>query len=181
MTVRRVRLILAALLFAAPAQARQQSAPLVPDGVDLSDGPARAIEAPWLTDDERSDLRVRHGVWNPKDLEDPVRAARAARRLADAAAFDDESVPALLRAEQLMRCGRHDDALAPVEGSRPRGRLIEAVLERMGRFEADRAVDRVLEGLDTRRTEDPDALTDAVQAMSIRARVQGRPSRDYRR
>ena len=183
MTIRIVLGILLVSLLCTTSHALQ-SVPLVPDGTDLVEGAARSIQAEWLTDDERSDLRVRHGVWTEEDLEDPARSARAALISWDLGSpiFQNDGVPSLLRAEMLMRRGRHLEALALLEGADGRtAALIEAkTLEAMGRFdEADRAVDRVLEGLDTRRVEDAEALVAAVEAMSIRARVQGRPSRDY--
>ena len=125
-----------------------QSVPLVPDGVDLVEGAARSMQAEWLTEDERSDLRVRHGVWNEADLEDSARAARAALIAWDLGSpvFQNDDVPLLLRAEMLMRRGRHLEALALLEGMDDRAAaLIEAkTLEAMGFPASFRALVRMM-------------------------------------
>ena len=157
---------------------------LVPDGFDLVEPARNALEADWLTDAERSELRVRHGVWNEADLDDPRQAAEAALAIwrLDDPSLDDPAVPDLLKAEGLLRRGRFQEAILLVEPltSRDAALLKALALERLGRFEeADAAVDDVLEGLDARRTDDPADLAAVVEAMSIRGRVEGRPSRDY--
>ncbi|MDG2032033.1 MAG: tetratricopeptide repeat protein [Phycisphaerales bacterium] len=178
------RLVALLLGMAVSGGVSAQQNQLVPDGFDLIEPARKALEADWLTDAERSELRVRHGVWNEEDLVDPQRAAEAALSIwrLDDPSLSDSGVPALLRAEGLLRRGHFEEAILLVEplDSR-RAKLLRAVaLERLGRFdEADAAVDGVLEGLDARQTDDPDDLVDAVEAMSIRGRVEGRPSRDY--
>ncbi|MCH2143669.1 MAG: tetratricopeptide repeat protein [Phycisphaerales bacterium] len=162
----------------------QQAPPLVPDGFDLVEPALNALESEWLTEQERSALRVEHGIWNEADLVDPQQAADAALSIwrLDDPVFEDPSVSPIKKAEAMLRRGRHDEAMALLAGLEDRrARLLVAVLlERMGRFDAaDEAVDSVLLGLDTLKSEDSDDLVSAVEAMAIRGRVQGRPSRDY--
>ena len=91
----------------------QQGSPLVPDGFDLNESARKALEAEWLTDQERAKLRVRHGVWSEEDLSDPQLAADAALvtwRLDDPV-FTDENVSVVTRAEAMLRRGRFQEAL----------------------------------------------------------------------
>jgi len=55
---------------AAPLLARQSD--------PVSPALRQALGAEWLSDDERRDLRVRHGLWEEGDLDSPARRARAA-------------------------------------------------------------------------------------------------------
>ena len=72
----KARAALLAALLATPALAAQP----LPDAGDPEALAAPAVlqrlSAEFLTDDERRDLRLRHGLWQPADLADP--AANAA-------------------------------------------------------------------------------------------------------
>lgn len=178
-----IRLLSPVLLLTMAVHA-QQGPLLVPDAFDLVEPARKALEAEWLSDEERAQMRIRHGVWDDADLEDTQRAADAALvtwRLDDPV-LRDPDVAVLTRAEALVRRGRYDEAIEMLESSgEQRAVVLRAIaLERTGRYkEADALVDAALLGLDTRKSNDPAELVNAVEAMSIRARVQGRPSQDY--
>lgn len=68
---------------------------------------AQLAEAPYLSDSEKSELRVRHGIWNDDDLKDPTLAAVAALARG---AFDDPALstpqsPLAERAEAALMRG----------------------------------------------------------------------------
>ena len=173
-------LVVLCLTTAAFGQARS----LVPGAVDLVEPARKALEAEWLSDEERRQLRVRHGVWDEGDLTNPQLAAEAALmtwRLDDPSLSSSE-VSLVTRADALIRRGRYDEAMDLLESStEQRAAVLRAIaLERTGQYEeADRIVDAALLGLDVRRATDSSQLVDAVEAIAIRARVQGRPSQDY--
>ena len=51
----------------------------IPEGApELAEPIRMAISAPYLTEEERADKRVFHGLWYERDLDDPARRARAA-------------------------------------------------------------------------------------------------------
>ena len=54
----------------------------VPEAEEKKVGPPsvvqRLLDTPYLTDAERADIRVRHGIWTEQDLQDAARRARAA-------------------------------------------------------------------------------------------------------
>jgi len=72
----RTAAIAALVCIASPAMAQQP--PLIPDRAVLRPGPQTAIDAEWLTDQERKDLRVFHGVWDDRDIDSPTRRASVA-------------------------------------------------------------------------------------------------------
>src|SRR3954468_2086675 len=61
---------------------------------DLAEPVLKLLEASYLTDDERRDLRIFHGVWREDDLNTPQRRAAASliRGVYDDPAFADPSV-----------------------------------------------------------------------------------------
>jgi len=157
---------------------------MVPPSVDLAPPARSAIDAEWLTPDERKDLRVFHGVWDEGDLDTIERRAMAALRtwaLLDPVLVD-LAAPVELRAEAALRRGEIDDALALLEGasSMHATRLRAEALETLGRFdEADRSIDEPVGLLLTRRLEDAGSLTEGVRSLIIRSRIRGQPARDY--
>lgn len=175
--------IASCLLIAFLAHAQQASRPMVPAFFTLRDAAAKAIAAEWLTDDERRDLRLRHGVWDERDLDTPTRQALAALagwRFEDPV-FDRDDVPAPLRAEARLRAGDADAALALLEGvsSIRAARLRAEALEMLGRnAEADAAVEPAARQLQQRLVE-ADEITDGVLALMVRARVRGQPAKDF--
>jgi tetratricopeptide (TPR) repeat protein len=73
----------------------------------------RLLETPYLTDGERADIRVRHGIWTDQDLTDVARRARAAitRGAWDDPALSDAKADVLDRAEAMILRGQSADAL----------------------------------------------------------------------
>jgi predicted Zn-dependent protease len=110
--VRRIRgivpFVLATAVLAAGRVSAQDSA--IPESIAPSPAVLEAAAAAYLTADERSDFRVRHGLYDDLDLSTAARRAAVAierARYLDPA-LADPSVPAALRAEALARMG--DDA-----------------------------------------------------------------------
>lgn len=73
----------------------------------------RLLETPYLTDAERADIRVRHGIWTDQDLTDVARRARAAitRGAWDDPALSDAKADVLDRAEGMILRGQSAEAL----------------------------------------------------------------------
>ncbi|MHC5024914.1 MAG: hypothetical protein ACYTGG_13595, partial [Planctomycetota bacterium] len=146
----RVLVIGLALLPAGPAAAQVRELPLVPDSVTVSDSLRTALGVAWLTDDERADLRVFHGVWDDPDLSTPQRRALVALNAweFDDPSLADPSVPVVLRAEAKRRQGALREAIALLDGdtSSRAARIRAEAWEALG--EQDRAVASVGERID---------------------------------
>jgi tetratricopeptide (TPR) repeat protein len=174
------------LALVAGTAAAQSEAPLVPQVVNLNPSAQAAIDAEWLTDDERKALRVFHGVWDERDLDSPEARAVVALEAWDLRdpALSDPQVPAEIRAEALMRRGELREAievLADATGNRA-DRIRAEALEGLGDYDgALRAVAGPIQRLSRTRTDDPEALTEGVRALFVRARLQGQPAQDYER
>ena len=165
-------------------QDARQGAPLVPSAIRLSEAAQKAIDAEWLTDEERAALRVFHGVWDDRDLTTPALRAAAMLNagLWDDPIFTDESVPIELRAEAMLRRGQMRAAIQLLEGDETNraSRIRAEAYEALGAQEAaDTAVDEPVRRLQSKTLDDPAELTEGVRALIVRARLQGQPSRDY--
>ncbi len=174
----------AALICAAVAAAQPAVVRPAADASNLSEFVLRAIEAPYLSDAERAELRVWHGVWTDADLEIPTLRAKAALMAGvfDDAAFDHPDALPEDRAEAMLRRGDHELALESLAGRQSaRARMLRAqTLAGLGRFEdADVAVDPVVTGLIRNQTRSADDLVAGVRSLSLRAELRGQPSRDY--
>ncbi len=174
------------LLPATPACPAQGGPPLVPDHVPLHPAARAAIDAPFATPAERRALRVFHGVWDERDLQEP--ALRAAAALAawtfDDPALADPAVAPEVRAEALLLQGSLEEAIALLDAegavSNHAARLRAEAYEGLGRHrDAERAVSPAVRRLLETRIEDPAELTEGVRALVVRARLQGQPARDY--
>lgn len=167
---------------------------VLPTAAQVADAPAQAPEpmqapplaapvtrllgADYLSDSERSALRVRHGVWTDADLATPALRARAAlvRGAWDDASLDDPEVDPLDRAEALLCRGDLHDALGVLEGrDAVRAiRLRAEALETLGRYdEADAALEPLVERLAGSRVTDADELVDGVRGLAVRLRIRG--------
>ncbi len=175
--------IVAALVgIAAPAMAQQR--PLIPDRAVLRPSAQAAIDAQWLTETERKDLRLFHGVWDDRDVDSPTRRAAVALNAGDFddPALSDPSVPVALRAEALVQRGDLDHAIELLGDAKSirAGRILAEAYEGLGAYDA--ALD-ALRGPALRLlqadTEDAAQITDGVRAVMVRARIEGRPAHDY--
>lgn len=150
---------------AAPAQPVDELAPAVRD----------LLGAAYLTDEERRALRVTHGVWEPSDLTTPAERARAALACGayHDAAFNDEGVPALDRAEAALGRGDPEGALvlsADAPGARA-ARLRAEALVQLGHVEdALPLLDAAVQRLGAERVDDAAELTELVRCAVLRSR-----------
>ena len=81
----------------------------IPDSIAPAPAVLQAVTAGWMSDDERKDFRVLHGIFDDLDLDTPLRRALVAleRWRLDDPALDDASVPRHLKAERWLRVGAH--------------------------------------------------------------------------
>jgi tetratricopeptide (TPR) repeat protein len=145
---------------------------------EMSQAALQAMSAAYLTDEEKKDLRVFHGVWQPGDLDTPARRARAAltQGVFDDPSLADPSTPVEDRAEGMLARGELKEAVAALVGreSVRAVRIRAAALEGLGQFEAAaREVDPVVRMLETKALASASDLTDGVLILMIRARVHG--------
>jgi cellulose synthase operon protein C len=149
--------------------AGQQKA-IVPPAFSLSEPAQRAISQPFLTDDEKKDLRVFHGVWDPRDLDTTARAARAAALewRPDDPAFADPALPKLQQAEMALQRGLAEDAIAHVDGdmSVAADRLRAESLLLLNRV--DEAIAAAEAGIAKVKLEESDSAADIVDAVRCR-------------
>jgi tetratricopeptide (TPR) repeat protein len=184
-SVRGTTALLAAVLAigARPGLAQEQGA-LVPGQVSLNPAARGAMEAPWLDEQERKELRVFHGAWEQADLDTPQRQAVVALNAYDFAhpALSDPAVPVELRAEARLRAGDPQGAIALLgEPASNRGaRILAEAYEALGRYDdAQRAAMEPVHRLRQNPIDDPQELTEGVRAIFVLARIQGQPARDY--
>ncbi len=180
----RARLAAIVLLLVAPLAAAQDAPPVQirprerDAGPPLAPAVQRLLEAPYLTDDERKELRLKHGVWTDADLDTPARRARAALVLGAIAhpALDDPGADAEDRAEALMLRGDPGGAIEALEGlSTIRAIRVRAEsLAMLGRFdEADAAIEPVVDRMLRTRLDAPDEVSEGVRALMLRAKING--------
>lgn len=148
------------------------------EGITLSPAVERALDAVYLTDQERQDLRVFHGQWIDADLADPVLAARAALFAGDLGnpALDDPQADPLDRAEAMILRGDIREALdAFAENDSMRAlRLRARAYELLGDLDAVRTVtDIASTRLARLQSNDAETLTEGVRILIIRARTVG--------
>lgn len=180
-----IRLIafIVALTLAGAAHA-QPGRPLVPKSFTLSEAAQRAIDAEWLTDAERAELRAFHGVATGEDLDRPRAAALVALNAwaFDEPALDDPDVPVELRAEARLRAGELDAAITILRGAHSirAARIRAEAYEGLGDYEAaGKALRPAVVRLLDRKLDEAADLTEGVRALAIRARIEGQPARDY--
>jgi tetratricopeptide (TPR) repeat protein len=187
------RVVLAILLIcafaASPANLSAQDRPLVPDPPTLMPAVREAIMADWLTAEERSQLRVFHGVWDESDLNTPGRAATVALNAWDFSdpALANEATDPSIRAEALLLQGEPEAALKLLDAAVAEGqptyraaRVRAEAHEALGQFE--QALDLMagpIRNMLRERIENPAELTEGVRLLVIRARIAGQPARDF--
>lgn len=170
-STRAIRRVLAALcLCCVSLPARAQDEPVSP-------AVTQRVEAAFLTDDERRDLRVYHGLWTEDDLDTPARRAKAALMVG---AYDhewlrDEAAPALDRAEAAFKRGDLAVALErAADDATIRGIRIRAdALAGLGRFdEADTALDALVERMLEQQL-DAAQIVEGVRGLMLRTQLRG--------
>lgn len=134
----------------------------------VSEAVRARVTADFLTEDERADLRVLHGLWTPEDLKDPARNAAATLTVHawDHPALRDPGAPALDRAEALLNAGDPGAALDLLDASVRAERLRGDALRELGR--ADEAADaygRAVAGTDN----EPESVRAALALLRLRA------------
>ena len=156
------------LALAAVASAQPVAAP------EPSDSVLRALGADYLSEAERQDLRVFHGLWRESDLDTPRRRATAAliRGALSDPSLSDPSVAPEDRAEAAALRGELAEALAILGGadSVRAARIRGEALEGLGRAEDAAAA---LAGVEQRAAQSPspEDVTEAARALMVRARV----------
>lgn len=189
-----VALAAGALLATAPALAQHDhgmsatAEPHVPAELtpNLAEPVLRAIEAPYLTDEERANLRVFHGVWLDSDLANVNRRARAAlvAGVWDDPSLDDIGADPILRADAARLRGDLEDAVALLEGddSITAHRIKAQAYHALGQTDkAQREIDAVADSLMRFQASNAQELVDGVAAFVVRANIEGRPAQDFRR
>jgi len=148
------------------------------DAPELSAAVRRLVAAEYLTPEERSELRVFHGIWEDGDLDSPARMARAALLVG---AYDDPALSApdadvLDRAEAALRRGEAGDA-ADLVADRAEARAVRIrveALEALGRRdEAVAAAQPLIDALAGNAFNDPQDRVEAVRALAIHIRLAG--------
>lgn len=183
MSVRQTLGLVTSLLVSGAALAGPEAPQSLPEP---SVAPAlfQASQAPYLSEEEKREIRVAHGLWTPSDLETPLMRARAALAVGawDDVSLQHEDVPALDRAEAMLRRGDAAQALELI-GDAPGVRamwLRAESLEAVGRRdEAARATDGIVDALSARAGVSAADIADGVRALLLRARLLGAQSQDY--
>ena len=95
-------------LFVASAASGQDRPQLVPESISPSPLVTQVISAEFLSDEERAELRIRHGLWSPEDLS--LVSGGRARAAADVGRWDlvidDPEASTVQRATALHHLGR---------------------------------------------------------------------------
>lgn len=163
--------------------AQPDAVPPTASGIEASDPPPIAsavtnlVGAAYLTEAERRDARLAHGLWTDEDLSNAPSRAVAALTLGTwhDAAFDDPAVPIEDRAEARVLRGDFAAALELLQGQESLRslRLQAEALESLNRRdEALQRLDRVLERIQQPETTPADAL-EIVRAWRVRTRLAG--------
>ncbi len=176
----------AALLALAGVASGQMRAQESEQAIEPSAAVQRALAAPYLSESERVELRLFHGLWTPVDMADAhaeAKAALLAGDLTNPSLNSDEADP-LDRAEGLIRRGQIRDGLEVIESndSMRALRLRAQAREWLGDLDAVRTVaDTAAARLAQQQAESAEELTEGVRILAIRARAVGleQGTRDY--
>ena len=145
---------------------------------EMASSVRRMLDGELLTDEQKLDARLRHGVWEEGDLTSAAVRARTAlvRGALDDESLRDEGADLLDRAEAAALRGELDGAIAMLagEGSVRAIRIRAEALETLGRFaEADAALDPLVARLGSREVTSGDELAEGVRALMVRNRLRG--------
>ncbi|MBL8745628.1 MAG: hypothetical protein JNK58_04635 [Phycisphaerae bacterium] len=144
----------------------------------------RAVESPYLSEDERSRLRVFHGLWTESDLAVPRLRAKAALMtgVLDDRSLNDPSADAEDRAEAALARGEPERTIGLLQGreSARSARLRAEALEMLGATDdAKAAVSPVVKLLRGKPATSAEDLVEGVRAIGVMARLEGRPGSNY--
>lgn len=175
---------IAAIAVASQASIAQRKPPLVPENVQLHAAAQAAINAGWLNDEERTALRIFHGIWDSRDLLTPQSQAVVALNAWD---FDNpilsnKQISPQLRAEAKLLQGELLEAISILDGveSNWAARIRAQAYEVLGEHrKASESVEAPVQRMLNQQIDDASELTQGVRALVIRARLDGQPSRDY--
>ncbi len=188
--IQRIAILLSAVCLAFPGPAAPAAPPAVPP-IPPADSQPAPLELPpvakavqsllastYLSGDEKKDLRIRHGVWEPGDLDTPARRARAALLAGrfHEKSFDDASVPALDRAEALIARGDQAAAIPLIEAdtSLRAARLRAQALWDLGRLDQARAVLQAsAKTLAEQKLDNAAEIAEGVRSMVLLTRLTG--------
>lgn len=154
----------------------------------VADAVTQLVAQEYLSDAERSAIRVRHGIWEESDLLTPGLRAKAAliRGAYDDQALTDESVPAEDRAEAMLLAGRPEmvDGLLAGVGTLRAARLRGDALCDLGRFaDAEAVLAPAVESLRAAKIDSAEDLVEGVRGALVLARLRGPdsdPGSDFR-
>jgi len=143
----------------------------------------RLLAAPYLTEDEKSDIRLFHGIWTEADLSSPARTARAAFARSDFLdpSLDFPEVDPLIRIQALIGRGDFPAAQAALDRL-PRQdiapiiefRLRAETLEARGQFAAAADMcDAGITALSLLKPASPADVVDGVRLLNQRIRLKG--------
>ncbi len=185
-----IAIVHAALVTSVLAQARPdnnvQGQRAAIEAPDLSPSVTMLLKQTYLSDAEKQQVRVKHGLWTDDDLDTPAVRARAAVVRGDFldAALTNPAAAISDRAEALWRRGEPADALTLLAGE---GSIRGAWLRAECRVDLGQSaqaiaeVESVLPRLDS--TTDADELVAGVRATMLLARLTGAetPGRQFQR
>ncbi|MEM8836140.1 MAG: hypothetical protein AAGD00_10000 [Planctomycetota bacterium] len=184
----KMRIVAASLLMASGALASRPENPASADVPPIEppntlESVLRATSAAYLSDQEKSALRVFHGLWTTEDLETPGNRARAAliAGVWDDPVFEVETIGATLRAEAAIERGELREALEMLVGENTlrAQRLRVQALDLLGRFdEADAAAEPIVSRMLREQVGAP-GLTDGVRGLITRSRYEAATRSDY--
>ncbi len=180
---RSMAVMLGVLVLGGASLSAQNSA-LVPTSPALSESVTTVMEQPWLTEPERRQMRLFHGVWDQRDLVTPQDRAQAAMMLwqIDDSVFADPSVTRELHAEAQLRQGQPESALEIVIGSNSLRslRLRAEAQEHLGHFEAAQSLAAtVVEQVNQMENLSAEDLTEQVRALRLLQRLGGQPATGF--
>jgi tetratricopeptide (TPR) repeat protein len=151
---------------------------------DMAEAALRVIGLEYLTDEERSEKRVFHGVWTEDDLDRAQQRAMAA--LAVGALYDESLTDGAGsgedRAEAMVRLGFGRGALEALVGAQSAraSRLRAESYEMLGEDAAALgAAAQVIALYATKQADTAGLMVEVVRAMRVRARIEGRPGGEY--
>lgn len=156
------------------------SAARADDKLPTSPAVQRFLDTPYLTDAERADIRVRHGLWKPEDLADTARRAKASliRGAWDDPSLNDANADPLDRADAALRRGEFAAALDTLDKANSNTlralRLKALALDAQGKHDDARTIRADIDRrLNKDRQSSSRELVEGVRALHERTRIDG--------